>query len=1225
MRTRRMKYEIYSVSITISLLLANIFAAAWVIIPVSGAPVITLKWSKSTGTGSTSVGPLVADVNNDGAMEIVKTGSSGITVLNGSNGNTLWSAGYGSDHSPAEIIDLNGDGIPEILLSVNGIVALHGNNGSVYWHNTAAAGGGHYIAAGDIDADGYPEIYGADHGLITALTHDGHIFASTYTYYPCWSGMTIGDTDFDGVFEVYLNERSNWYPDENSPGKGIRAFWAENLTERWNHSDVLCSSHAPTLADVDGDGDLEIISLNQRGGIAVINTDGSVNTYGGKYRKNLSLGLTCHSNPTTFDMDGDGNLELITNGNAAHDLFPPKIWDLVDWKLDATLPFPSDEPPGVADVDGDGKVEIVNCNPNNVTIFKYNATTLDYDIIGTIPLANAQAYSVAQDVEGDGLLELIFNKGGNVYVYDLVTPAPTPRARTGFHFYSQYRTRSPYYTPPPGPQKPFLDNEQPSDGSTDQPFNPSLSARVRDWQQDKMNVTFRTNATTGIWHDIGTYTNVDNGVYSQIASSMDNSNTTYYWSVSVIDGTGLTNEITSSFTTYALAEPAPWWNNSWIYRKLISIDPSNVAADLADFPVLVELTDSNVAEHARADAWDLVFTGYSLGTRLGHEIESYESGTGHLVAWVNVPIISSTEPTLLYLYYGNPAVTMSQENIAGTWDSHFMMVQHLSETSGTHCDSTSNNNDAAPYGGLVQDTAGKIDGADDFDGTNDYLQIPHANSIAGFTEAFTASAWVKTDQKGNSTYYPTIFNKYNTAGNQRAWAIDNYLGNTLQFKATANGLTPHTWWQTTWNPIVGEWYYVTVVWEANKNATFYINGVQSAISAWSSTTIPSIFNNTLEPLHIGNAYTTGRNWDGIIDEARISNIALSAEWVSASYINQLDPYGFYAVGSEESARQAAIQINPITTDALLNADYTIYVEMINVTDLYAWEFQLDYDLTILEVTSVSVVSGGLNEPSHVYSNLTDETNGHLWWAVSTTYPTTTGITYDQHAILMVQLHTIGVGTSNLDLHDTYLLTSNTNPIQHTAVNGSITVSGAVDLAVTSVAILNHGCSIFANDTYVNDTAYYYPMEVTVHNYGTLTAGPFFVQLEVSWGSLVEDSAEVLVSSLLAGASTTINFTDLFHPTHTGFYTLLATVDSRNNITESDETNNTSALANVPITVMGDINGDHTVNILDAVTIALTWGAEPPDPDWNIRADINHDSKIDILDGARIGLHWGENW
>jgi hypothetical protein len=59
--------------------------------------------------------------------------------------------------------------------------------------------------------------------------------------------------------------------------------------------------------------------------------------------------------------------------------------------------------------------------------------------------------------------------------------------------------------------------------------------------------------------------------------------------------------------------------------------------------------------------------------------------------------------------------------------------------------------------------------------------------------------------------------------------------------------------------------------------------------------------------------------------------------------------------------------------------------------------------------------------------------------------------------------------------------------------------------------------------------------------------------------------------------------------------------------------------------VGDINGDHTVSILDANVIALAWGDTNSDSWWNIKADLTHDGKIDILDATRIGLHWDESW
>jgi hypothetical protein len=184
-----------------------------------------------------------------------------------------------------------------------------------------------------------------------------------------------------------------------------------------------------------------------------------------------------------------------------------------------------------------------------------------------------------------------------------------------------------------------------------------------------------------------------------------------------------------------------------------------------------------------------------------------------------------------------------------------------------------------------------------------------------------------------------------------------------------------------------------------------------------------------------------------------------------------------------------------------------------------------------------------------------------------------------------------------------------------------------DLIVENIVVLDNGCNIYANDTYTDNTPYYCPIEVTVRNNGTLDAGAFYVKLEVYWisGSIVEVSSEILVSGLTAGTSTTVNFTSLFHPMRTGYYRLTATVDSRNEVLEKDETNNVLVLDDIPVTIIGDINGDHIVNILDAITIALAWDAGPTDTHWDIRADINHDGVISILDATRLSLHWRESW
>ena len=142
-------------------------------------------------------------------------------------------------------------------------------------------------------------------------------------------------------------------------------------------------------------------------------------------------------------------------------------------------------------------------------------------------------------------------------------------------------------------------------------------------------------------------------------------------------GTLLINLSAAVLITKPVYAPADWWNTSWQYRKEIAVDSTKVDADLTAFPVLINVTDGDLALKAQDDGDDIAFTN-EAGVQLSHEIESYDNSAGHLVAWVNANL-SSTIDTVLYMYYGN-AGAFNQEDAAGVWDSNYMMVQHLEET-----------------------------------------------------------------------------------------------------------------------------------------------------------------------------------------------------------------------------------------------------------------------------------------------------------------------------------------------------------------------------------------------------------------------------------------------------------------------------------------------------------------------------------------------------------------
>ena len=63
-----------------------------------------------------------------------------------------------------------------------------------------------------------------------------------------------------------------------------------------------------------------------------------------------------------------------------------------------------------------------------------------------------------------------------------------------------------------------------------------------------------------------------------------------------------------------------WYNSSWLKRKPVTIDQTQVDATLTDFPVMVDLANSDVLASARADMRDVLFTSSDGTTKLSHEL-----------------------------------------------------------------------------------------------------------------------------------------------------------------------------------------------------------------------------------------------------------------------------------------------------------------------------------------------------------------------------------------------------------------------------------------------------------------------------------------------------------------------------------------------------------------------------------------------------------------------------
>ena len=330
-----------------------------------------------------------------------------------------------------------------------------------------------------------------------------------------------------------------------------------------------------------------------------------------------------------------------------------------------------------------------------------------------------------------------------------------------------------------------------------------------------------------------------------------------------------------------------WWDNNWSHRVAISIDHTKVSGTITNFPVLIDITDSNLMTYAQTSGNDIVFTSGDGTSRLNHEIESYSSTSGHLIAWAKVPSLSSTQDTILYLYFGNPA-SGNQQNPNGVWDSNFAMVQHLEETSGTQYDSTSNGKNAVPNGGVTQGTNGKIDGADSFSGsTSQYLSVGAVSA-----SDWTISFWVNS----KSTNYPAIY-PIGLGGSTGLGVGGTYSDFSNDFTIFDGSTVLHGG-----PPVVtNTWYYATDV-KSGTTYTIYVDGAPQVSGVRSSISITNMI--------LGKRSDNILPFNGILDEVRISNIPRSADWISTEYNNQNNPTTFATIGSVESSPSGPQVSNP---------------------------------------------------------------------------------------------------------------------------------------------------------------------------------------------------------------------------------------------------------------------------------------------------------------------------
>jgi hypothetical protein len=296
--------------------------------------------------------------------------------------------------------------------------------------------------AGDLDGDGVFEVIAVDAaGVVYAWNLDGSevidgdsdpmtagVFFRTPTSIAHYHTPALCDLDDDGKDEIVLGTRTGEIFALNGDGSDVPG-WPFALPGE--------AVGSVAVGDVDDDGALEVVCHTRSTHLYLLNHDASVAT-GWPRMISINQPYFCPS-PALADFDGDGKLEVVVVGyvSSATELYVIKADGQFypGWPVQFNTSVATECSPTVADIDGDGSLDIVIGDESRY-VYAYD---IDGNMIDGFPVATGDAVRATpflDDLDEDGDIDMVLaGWDGNLYVWDLTgihdpvkTPWPTFRA-----------------------------------------------------------------------------------------------------------------------------------------------------------------------------------------------------------------------------------------------------------------------------------------------------------------------------------------------------------------------------------------------------------------------------------------------------------------------------------------------------------------------------------------------------------------------------------------------------------------------------------------------------------------------------------------------------------------------------------------------------------------------------------------------------------------------------
>ncbi|MEF8879043.1 MAG: PQQ-binding-like beta-propeller repeat protein [Candidatus Thermoplasmatota archaeon] len=263
------------------------------------------EWETDLNFRCADSDPIFTDIENDGSIEIFVGSCMGPSIysINGSTGNTIWSKeiddGWclgspviGSQDKSSLYYTTDGD-----WADPDGILyKLNSSNGNKIWETNL--GGGVYSSPALDEGNGKLYVPATvNSNYISCIdTENGNELWNFTTGDEIHSSPAIADIDNDGETEVIIGSDNDF----------VYCLDGNSGVEEWNFNVNGAVKNSPVTADIDGDGELEVIVGSNDDNIYCIDKNGNQEW---KHEVEDPIGMT------VGDVDLDGKLEIVVGSN----------------------------------------------------------------------------------------------------------------------------------------------------------------------------------------------------------------------------------------------------------------------------------------------------------------------------------------------------------------------------------------------------------------------------------------------------------------------------------------------------------------------------------------------------------------------------------------------------------------------------------------------------------------------------------------------------------------------------------------------------------------------------------------------------------------------------------------------------------------------------------------------------------------------------------------------